>query len=84
MGVEAIAPRPEARLVSPVGPGVERGHFLAVQTPRAADLNTQLLDARLVTDVGGDRLRFGFGCYHTEAAIDRALERLSATLGGAQ
>ena len=80
----AIAPLTEARLVTPVGPGVERGHFLTFQTPRAADLHTRLLDARLVTDVRGDRLRFGFGCYHTEPAIDRALERLSETLGGAK
>lgn len=78
-----IAPLTEARLVTPVGAGIDRGHFLTFETPRAADLYQQLLEARLVTDVRGDRLRFGFGCYHTEDVIDRALERIEETLGAA-
>lgn len=75
-----IEPLTSARLVTPVGPGVERGHFLTFETPEAPALHDRLLDTGIVTDVRGDRLRFGFGCYHTEAAIDRAVAKIAKTL----
>ena len=37
-----------------------------------------LLARRIVTDVRGHRIRFGFGCYHAARDIDRAFERMSA------
>jgi selenocysteine lyase/cysteine desulfurase len=33
---------------------------------------------RIVTDARGDRLRFGFGLYHTAKDVDRLVTRLSA------
>ncbi len=30
-----------------------------------------------MTDVRGDRIRFGFGCYHTAADIDEAVARMA-------
>jgi kynureninase len=63
-----------ARLVTPVTER-RRGHFLTFETPAADTLHRALLAARIVTDVRGDRIRFGFGCYHKRSDIDRAFER---------
>jgi kynureninase len=78
--IAAVAPLRQARLVTPVSAGVPRGHFLTFETPRAGAMHDRLAAAGIVTDVRGDRLRFGFGCYHvadeiapTVAAIGRAL-----------
>jgi kynureninase len=71
----------QARLVTPVAKGMARGNFLTFETPRAHDIYTRLAAADIVTDVRGERIRFGFGCYHTVeeiapavAAIKRALQ----------
>jgi selenocysteine lyase/cysteine desulfurase len=58
----------------------ERGHFLTFRTPDAGTLHQRLLDAGVVTDYRGDRLRFGFGLYHDTLDIDRLCERLAQTL----
>jgi kynureninase len=78
--IAAVAPLRQARLVTPVSAGVPRGHFLTFETPRAGAMHDRLAAAGIVTDVRGDRLRFGFGCYHVAdeiapavAAIGRAL-----------
>jgi kynureninase len=65
-----------ARLVTPIDE--PHGHFLTFETPRAEAIYRDLLEKRIVTDVRGHRLRFGFGCYHTQAEIDRAFERVQA------
>ena len=83
LAATGTAPLTDARLVTPVGAGVERGHFLTFDTPQDAGLHRRLLDANLVTDVRGDRLRFGFACYHTADTIDRALARIARTLAAA-
>jgi selenocysteine lyase/cysteine desulfurase len=64
-----------ARLVTPVETP-QRGHFLTFETERAAALHDELLRRRVITDVRGDRIRFGFGCYHVPADLDRAFGRL--------
>ena len=71
----------QARLVTPVGKGVARGNFLTFETPRAHHIYDCLAAADIVTDVRGERIRFGFGCYHAAdemapavAAITRALQ----------
>ena len=64
-----------ARLVTPIEDR-RRGHFLTFETGTAAALHDELLARRIVTDVRGDRIRFGFGCYHAPRDIDRAVERL--------
>jgi selenocysteine lyase/cysteine desulfurase len=78
-----IAPLMGARLVTPAGDGVERGHFLPFETAAAGRLHDRLLARNIITDVRGDRLRFGFGCYHTEAAIDRAAAAIAEALAPA-
>jgi selenocysteine lyase/cysteine desulfurase len=65
-----------ARLVTPTG-HEPRGHFLTFETPRADHLHRELLARRIVTDVRGHRIRFGFGCYHEPRDVDRALERMA-------
>ncbi len=67
-----------ARLVTPVDTP-QRGHFLTFETPGAPDLNRSLMEQRIVTDVRGDRIRFGFGCYHTPADVERAFARMAGT-----
>jgi selenocysteine lyase/cysteine desulfurase len=63
-----------ARLITPVTDR-RRGHFLTFETPAADMLHRALLARRIITDVRGNRIRFGFGCYHKPADIDRAFER---------
>jgi kynureninase len=74
-----IEPLRKARLVTPIGTP-ERGHFLCYETPEAAAIHARLAGAAIVTDVRGVRIRFGFGCYHTEAEIERAVEAIARTL----
>ena len=54
-----------------------RGRFLAFRTPRAGEIVAKLAAKNIITDHRGDRLRIGFGIYHTE---DDA-RRLAAALG---
>ena len=74
-----IAPLHDARLVTPIRTA-ERGHFLCYETPQATSIHARLERAGIVTDVRGTRLRIGFGCYHTEAEIDHAVEAIAAVL----
>ncbi|CAN5512659.1 aminotransferase class V-fold PLP-dependent enzyme [soil metagenome] len=59
-----------------------RGAFLTFRRPaeEAKRLHDLLAAAKIVTDVRGDRLRFGFGPYHDEADVDRGVERIAALL----
>ncbi len=68
-----------ATLVTPVATG-ERGHFLCYETPEAAAIHARLAQAGIVTDVRGPRLRFGFGCYHTEGDIAAAAAAIARAL----
>lgn len=53
-----------------------RGHFLTFETPRAAEIQERLQRANVITDVRGDRIRFGFGLYHDEDEITRGVRRM--------
>jgi selenocysteine lyase/cysteine desulfurase len=66
-------------LVTPVSDG-ERGNFLAFSHPRSEENERRLLGANIIVDRRGDRLRLGFGCYHSLAAIDAAADAIVATL----
>jgi kynureninase len=77
--VAHIAPLREACLLTPMGTA-ERGHFLCYDTPQATSIHTRLERAGIVTDVRGTRLRIGFGCYHTVADIDHAVQAIAAVL----
>lgn len=57
-----------------------RGQFLTFETAAAAEMHTRLLAAGVVTDVRGDRLRFGFGVYHDDADIGRGIARMVSAL----
>ena len=57
-----------------------RGQFLTFETAEAGAIHQRLLDANIITDHRGDRLRFGFGLYQDEADVDRLLERLPNAL----
>ena len=71
-GARLVSPRDERR----------RGHFLTFETPHAEAINRQLLSHRIITDVRGERIRFGFGCYHAVSDIDRAFDRVQGNMPG--
>jgi selenocysteine lyase/cysteine desulfurase len=75
-----IDPLRRARLVTPIATA-ERGHFLCYETPDAGSIHARLAQAGIVTDVRGSRIRFGFGCYHTEADIEAAVTAMARALG---
>ncbi len=68
-----------ARLVTPMQ-GAGRGHFLTFETPDAASMYGRLAAAHIITDVRGDRIRFGFGCHQTAEDVDAALGAVEAAL----
>jgi kynureninase len=67
-------------LVTPISADAERGNFLTFSHPHSEKNERRLLGADIIVDRRGDRLRLGFGCYHTLAAIDMAADRIIATL----
>jgi kynureninase len=76
---QRVAPLTEARLVTPMQ-ARERGHFLTFETPAAGDIYAKLLKRGIVSDVRGDRIRFGFGAHQTEADIAAAVAGVKAAL----
>jgi selenocysteine lyase/cysteine desulfurase len=67
------------QLVVPIE-AAARGHFLTFRTAAAGPIHHRLLDANVVTDYRGDRLRFGFGLYHDRDDVDELCRRLAQTL----
>ena len=67
-------------LVTPVASGAARGHFLTFRTQQAAAMQHRLMARDIIADVRGDRIRFGFGCYHTRAEIEGAAGLIKAAL----
>jgi selenocysteine lyase/cysteine desulfurase len=53
-----------------------RGHFLTFRRPDAGDLHDRLRARGVITDVRGDRLRFGFGLYLRDEDVDELAVRL--------
>ena len=54
------------------------GHFFTFKFPEAQAIHKQLRSAEVITDVRGDRLRFGFGLYQTKANIDELFRRINS------
>ena len=54
-----------------------RGHFLTFRVDDAEQIYDALHERSVITDYRGDRFRVGFGVYHDETDIDRALQVLS-------
>jgi kynureninase len=75
-----LRPLLDARLVTPVAAGTTRGHFLTFETPAAQAMHDRLARAGIVTDVRGERIRFGFGCYHAADEIAPAVAAMARAL----
>jgi len=74
--IASVAPLQQARLVTPT----PRGHFLTFEAPQAQAIHKRLAAANIVTDVRGNRIRFGFGCYHARDEIAPAVARIARAL----
>jgi selenocysteine lyase/cysteine desulfurase len=79
-----VAPLTQARLVTPMAANAPRGNFLTFETPRANDIHTRLAAADIVTDVRGERIRFGFGCYHAAEDIAPAVAAIARALANGE
>ena len=55
----------------------ERGNFLTFRSDDASHYYRALHDRRVVTDYRGDRLRIGFGVYHSERDVERLIDIVS-------
>ncbi len=75
MAEHPVGPFAPGRLVVPLDV-TARGNFLTFACANAATWHRRLRAAGIVADVRGDRLRLGFGLYHTGADVDRLIERL--------
>lgn len=69
---------PVASLVPPAG--TPRGNFLAFDVDAAEGAHERLAAHRVYIDRRDRRLRFGFGAYHDEAAVDALLEAVKGAL----
>jgi kynureninase len=76
-----VEPLCDARLVTPVAAGIARGHFLTFELPSAQAIHGRLARAKIVTDVRGERIRFGFGCYHAAEEIEAAVTAIARAIG---
>jgi kynureninase len=75
--ISSVAVLREARLVTP---RAERGHFLTFETAQAGAIHDRLAAAGIITDVRGNRIRFGFGCYHVADEIAPAVAAIAKAL----
>jgi kynureninase len=75
-----VRPLCDALLVTPVATGIARGHFLTFELADAQAIHDRLARASIITDVRGERIRFGFGCYHTAEDVEAAVAAIARTL----
>lgn len=71
-----LVDRHPGTLIPPPGSG--RGNFLTFRTGNARHYYRSLHDRRVITDYRGERLRIGFGIYHSPEDV----ERLAAIVNG--
>lgn len=76
LGLPALGPE---QLLVPLAER-DRGQFLTFETAEADAVYQRLMDANIVTDHRGERLRFGFGLYQDTEDVDRLLERLPGAI----
>ena len=76
--IAGVALLQQARLVTPAAP---HGHFLTFETDAAPAIYRRLAAANIITDVRRNRIRFGFGCYHTADEIAPAAAAIARALG---
>jgi len=67
--------------VTPVAEGTARGHFLTFESASAQALHDRFARADIVTDLRGERIRFGFGCYHAADEIAPAVAAIARAIG---
>ena len=73
-----VRPLCDARLVTPVATGSRARPFPHVRARRTRRrIHDRLARASIVTDVRGERIRFGFGCYHTADEIEAAVAAIA-------
>ncbi|MFN3353220.1 MAG: class V aminotransferase [Brevundimonas sp.] len=70
----------EAEIVNPVSGDEPRARFLALRHPDAQAWRARLLEAKVVTDVREDIIRFGFGLYQDEDDVARLAAVCAKTL----
>lgn len=76
-GAERVAgPLAGAELLP--GRTFERGHFLTYRHPDAARITATLAQRGVRVDHRGDRLRFGFGVYHSTTDVEHLLRAVAA------
>ncbi len=74
-----VRPLCNARLVTPAG-NAPRGNFLTFEFDDAEVVHKRLARADIITDVRGNRLRIGFGCYHAAEDIEPAVAAIARAL----
>jgi selenocysteine lyase/cysteine desulfurase len=67
--------KPPGRLIP--ARSTNRGNFLTFRSDDAFHYYRALHDRRVVTDYRGDRLRMGFGIYHSERDVERLIDIVS-------
>ena len=75
-----VQPLADARLVTPIAVGMGRGHILTFELTNAQAIHDRLARANIITDVRGERIRFGFGCYHTADEIEAAVAAIACAV----
>ena len=73
-------PRLRASSLVPTA-GAPRGNFLTFDGDGAEELQQSLVARQVYVDRRDRRLRFGFGVYHDEAAVEALLEAMAKALG---
>jgi selenocysteine lyase/cysteine desulfurase len=79
LGKHGDLPLRERDLVVPISE-TNRGQFLVFRTPEAQRIHDTLAARGVMTDVRGDRLRFGFAIYHDESDIVEGVRRVAEAL----
>jgi len=76
LGKHPDVPLREADLVVPIAEP-SRGQFLVFRTTEGEEIHQRLAARGIMTDVRGDRLRFGFALYHDENDVIEGARRIA-------
>ena len=79
LGKHGDLPLRERDLVVPIA-DTNRGQFLVFRTPEGKRIHDALAARGVMTDVRGDRLRFGFALYHDEIDVVEGVRRIAEAL----
>lgn len=79
LGKHGDLPLRERDLVVPIA-DANRGQFLVFRTAEAKRIHDALASRGVMTDVRGDRLRFGFAIYHDDGDVVEGARRIAEAL----